>query len=60
MDCILKDLKIKPIKEPNRIINYWKEDKFIVACIIIFGISFNTLIVLGPIYQGKIIDSLVG
>lgn len=50
---------IKPIKEPDKIINYWKKEKLLVACIIFFGISFNTAIVLGPIYQGKLLDSLV-
>ena len=51
-------LKIKHIEEPNKIINYWKEEKFIVACIIIFGLAYNISIVLGPIYQGKLIDSI--
>lgn len=51
--------KIEPIKEPDKIINYWKKEKLIVAAIIFFGVSFNTAIVLGPIYQGKLLDSLV-
>ena len=53
-------LKIEPIVQPNKIINYWKKEKFVVACIIIFGLTFNSAIVLGPIYQGKLIDSIVG
>lgn len=52
-------LKIEPMKQPNKIINYWKKEKFIVACIIIFGLSFNSATVLGPIYQGKLIDAIV-
>jgi len=48
------------MKSSNKIINYWKREKFVVACIIIFGLSFNSGIVLGPIYQGKLIDSIVG
>lgn len=51
-------LKIEPMREPDRIINYWKREKFVVACIIIFGISCNSTIVLGPIFQGKLIDSI--
>jgi ATP-binding cassette, subfamily B, multidrug efflux pump len=51
-------LKIEPMKQPNKIINYWKKEKFIVACIIVFGLSFNSATVLGPIYQGKLIDSI--
>lgn len=46
------------MKQPDKIINYWKNEKFVVACIIIFGLSFNVSIVLGPIYQGKLIDSI--
>lgn len=56
----MANFKIQPIKQPDKIINYWKREKYVVACIIIFGILFNTLIVLGPIYQGKLIDSIVG
>ena len=41
-------LKIEPIKQPDKIINYWKKEKFVVACIIIFGLSFNSTIILGP------------
>jgi ABC-type multidrug transport system fused ATPase/permease subunit len=52
-------LKIKPIKQPDKIINYWKKEKSVVARIIIFGLSFNISIILGPIYQGKLIDSIV-
>jgi ABC-type multidrug transport system fused ATPase/permease subunit len=55
----LAKLKIEPMKEPDRIINYWKKEKFVVACIIIFGLTFNSATVLGPIYQGKLIDSIV-
>lgn len=52
-------LKIQPIKEPNKIINYWKKEKLVVVCIIIFGLAYNISLVLGPIYQGKLIDSIV-
>ena len=52
--------RIEPIKEPNKIINYWKKEKFVVTCIVIFGLTFNSATVLGPIYQGKLIDSIIG
>jgi len=55
----MSKLKIEPMKEPDKIINYWKKEKLVVACIVIFGISFNTVTVLGPIFQGKLIDSIV-
>lgn len=53
-------LKIEPMKQPDKIINYWKKEKLVVALIIIFGLSFNSSIILGPIYQGKLIDSIAG
>jgi ABC-type multidrug transport system fused ATPase/permease subunit len=52
-------LTIEPIKEPQKIINYWKNEKLVVACIVFFGLTFNTSILLGPIYQGKLIDAIV-
>ncbi len=52
--------KIKPIKNPDRIISYWKNEKYAVTLIIFFGIIFNSATVLGPIYQGKLIDSILG
>lgn len=33
-------------------------EKFVVACIVVFGIGFNGAAVLSPIFQGKLIDSL--
>lgn len=51
-------LKIEPMKQPDKIINYWKKEKLVVACIVIFGLSFNSASVLSPIYQGKLIDSI--
>jgi ATP-binding cassette, subfamily B, multidrug efflux pump len=53
-------LKVEPMKHPDKIINYWKKERFVVACIVVFGITFNSATVLGPIYQGKLIDSIVG
>ncbi|MGD9566912.1 MAG: ABC transporter ATP-binding protein [Sedimentibacter sp.] len=52
-------LKIELMKQPEKIINYWKREKFEVACIVIFGLSFNISMILGPIYQGKLIDSII-
>lgn len=53
-------LKIEPMKQPDRVINYWKKEKFVVVCIVLFGLSFNISMILSPIYQGKLIDSIVG
>ncbi len=52
-------LKIEPVENPDRIIQYWKKEKVVVFLIVIFGLSFNGLSVLSPIFQGKLIDGLV-
>lgn len=56
----MKKNKIGQIKEPDKIISYWKNERFDVALIVFFGLTFNTGTVLGPIYQGKLIDSILG
>lgn len=53
-------LKIEPMKNPDKIINYWKKEKLIVVCIVITGLVFNSASILGPIFQGKLIDSIIG
>lgn len=55
----MSGLTIKIMKQPNRIINYWLKEKTIVICILFFGITFNCGMILGPIYQGKLIDSII-
>jgi len=55
----MKKLTIKPMNEPNKIINYWKKEKFVVTCIVIFELTFNITTIIGPIYQGKLIDSII-
>ena len=55
----LSKLTIKPIEAPDRIINYWKNEKNVVLCILFFGLTFNISMILGPIYQGKLIDKIV-
>jgi len=49
---------IKLVKNPDKVINYWLKEKFIVVCIIFYGLLFNGSMILGPIYQGKLIDSM--
>ncbi|HWR61258.1 MAG TPA: ABC transporter ATP-binding protein [Clostridia bacterium] len=51
-------LKIEQMKNPDMLINYWKKEKAVVTCIVIFGLTFNGSMVLGPIYQGRLIDSI--
>ena len=55
----MANVKIEPMKQAGSIVNYWKKEKFIVFCIVVFGLSCNTLVVLGPIYQGKLIDAIL-
>ena len=58
MLIIVAKLTIEPMKQPNKIINYWKKEKFVVSCIVIFGLIFNISTIVGPVYQGKLIDSI--
>lgn len=51
---------VEPIHKPDHIFEYWKREKFIVACIVVFGLGFNGASVVGPIFQGRLIDSLIG
>lgn len=55
----MKNNNIEYIKDPDKIINYWKKEKLVVALIVVFGLTFNGSMVLGPIVQGRLIDSLV-
>lgn len=55
----MRALKIEPMGEPNLIKNYWLKEKKVVAMIIFFGIAFNGATVVGPILQGKLIDSIL-
>ena len=56
---IVSKLTIKPIETPDRLINYWKNEKKVVLFIFLFGLTFNISMILGPIYQGKLIDKIV-
>lgn len=56
---VMAKLRVEPVKHPDKIINYWKKEKKIVALIVVFGLAFNISMVLGPIYQGRLIDSIV-
>lgn len=55
----MNKVKIEPLKEPYKIINYWKKEKLVVVLIIAFGLAYNISLILGPIYQGHLIDSIV-
>ena len=51
-------MKIEPVAHPDQIINYWKKEKAIAILILLFGLAFNVSMVLGPIWQGKLIDAI--
>lgn len=55
----MKNIDIHPIKEPNKLINYWLNCKEIIIFLIFFGTTYNVLTVIGPIFQGKLIDILI-
>jgi len=51
-------MKAKPVPKADRVLNYWKREKFAIVCIVFFGLTFNILMVLGPVWQGKLIDAI--
>jgi ABC-type multidrug transport system fused ATPase/permease subunit len=51
-------MEIKTLPKPDRILNYWAQEKLTVFLIVVFGLSFNISMVLGPIWQGKLLDGL--
>lgn len=51
--------KFAPIKEPNKVISYWKREKFTIFMVFVSGIIYNVGLLLGPIFQGNLIDSLI-
>lgn len=54
----MKKTMVYTIKGPDKIINYWKKEKVAVFWIIVSGIIYNIGMVLGPVFQGKLIDGL--
>ena len=55
----MKKSLIEPLKEPDRIKNYWIKEKKSVALLTVFGILYNVGMIARPIYQGKLIDALI-
>jgi len=51
-------MKLKPVPKADRVLNYWKREKFAIVCIVFFGLTFNISMVLGPVWQGKLIDAI--
>jgi len=51
-------MKTKQAHRADRVLNYWKREKFAIVCIVFFGLSFNISMVLGPVWQGKLIDAI--
>ncbi|MEG2013219.1 MAG: ABC transporter ATP-binding protein [Anaerovoracaceae bacterium] len=56
----MKTINIKPIKHPEKMINYWKNQWIVVLLIVVSGIAYNGTLALGPVIQGKIIDLIIG
>jgi len=46
------------MKSPDKILSYWKTEKFTAACVILCGVTFNALSVMFPVFTGKLIDSV--
>ncbi len=49
---------MKPIKDPAHLVNYWLREKKAVAIIVISGLLYNIGLLIGPVWQGKLIDAI--
>ena len=52
-------LMISPIENPDKMSSYWKRQWKVIAAVVFFGILFNGSMAIGPILQGKLIDTIV-
>lgn len=55
----MKKSSISPMKNPDKIKNYWVKERKVVVLLTIFGILYNVGMITRPIYQGKLIDALI-
>lgn len=52
-------VKITTLQKPDHLSSYWKKEWKIVLVVIISGLLFNGSMSVGPILQGKLVDSLI-
>lgn len=55
----MASLKLSPIEHPEKMNSYWKRQWKVIAAVVFFGIVFNGCMPIGPILQGKLIDTIV-
>lgn len=55
----MKKSSISPMKNPDKIKNYWVKERQVVVLLTIFGVLYNVGMIARPIYQGKLIDALI-
>ncbi|WP_458862993.1 ABC transporter ATP-binding protein [Acidaminobacterium chupaoyuni] len=48
------------IKQPQRIGSYWKNQKGVLAIVLVAGCVYNGFMAVGPVLQGKLIDAVSG
>lgn len=51
-------LHVTPVRQPDRILSYWKRERRVIAAVVLFGVLFNGSMSIGPILQGRLIDAL--
>lgn len=52
-------MKEKLIHNPDQLIEYWKKEKLVLAAICFSGVFYNAGMLIGPVFQGKMIDALL-
>lgn len=55
----MASFKLSPIERPEKMSSYWKRQWKVIAAVVFFGIVFNGCMPIGPILQGKLIDTIV-
>ena len=51
-------IRISPVDQPDHISSYWKREWIIIALVTFSGLLFNGAMSVGPILQGKLIDTV--
>ncbi|MEG0272182.1 MAG: ABC transporter ATP-binding protein [Hydrogenoanaerobacterium sp.] len=52
-------MKVRAVKNPQKIISYWKKQWRVVVLIVLTGTVFNASMSFAPVLQGRIIDILL-
>lgn len=52
-------LNLKPVKQPDRMVEYWKKEWKTILIVIISGLVFNGSMSMIPVMQGRLLDTVI-